>query len=318
MTRAVWFTDNDMTCFEKQVHMRFPAVVIAAILGLIVTVASWRSSSTLQPRIKQMKSCDRLWQEKMAKHDALMRGRRDITAWTAFDASKTAKTAYDPFEATYTCHSELRRGKLLGDGGKFVCGDPAYFKKATDERCLVYSVGSAGDETFEHDIISNLGCEVHTFDPTGNSTHFKHVLEGVGAHFHSIGVGGHTSTMANTVTGEAARILPILDIVKLLGHGRRDISMLKIDCEGCEYKAFDVLWHQVEAGLVSIGQIQIEMHGTNHDDINSFFEGSDRAGYMVFHKERNHWGCKGYECVEFSLIHRREAERMFRFTHCRD
>jgi hypothetical protein len=93
------------------------------------------------------------------------------------------------------------------------------------------------------------------------------------------------------------------------------LDVLKIDCEGCEYETFKTLWPQLQAGIVTIGQIQIEMHGTALERIASFFDGADLAGFMVFHKERNHWGCQGYACVEFSLIHKDAAEMIFRHTH---
>ena len=37
---------------------------------------------------------------------------------------------------------------------------------------------------------------------------------------------------------------------------------------------------------------------------------------MIFHKERNQWGCNGYTCVEYSLISPAAAKRAFASTHC--
>jgi hypothetical protein len=118
------------------------------------------------------------------------------------------------------------------------------------------------------------------------------------------------------MTGRSERLLPIADILNLLGHKGRHVHILKIDCDGFEYAAFDNLRPEIQAGAISIGQIQVELHGLDFIQVASFFDGADKSGFMVFHKERNHWGCSGYQCLEFSLIHKSEAERMFGFTHC--
>lgn len=268
-----------------------------------------------EPREYHTNSCASLWQNKIRKHSELIARRRE--AVVGEPNVFINKNAYDPFEATFTCDTEDRRGRSFGDGGKFVCGDQTYFQDRRDTRCLVYSVGSNGDPTFEQDVVSNFGCEVHTFDPTGNSTLFRQRLEMVGAQFHTIGVGGASTLMRNTVTGETARVLPIKDIMDYLGHSEAHVDILKIDCEGCEYAAFETLWPQIINGSVSIGQIQIEMHGTDLTRLTAFFESAERAGFMIFHKERNHWGCQGYLCVEYSMIQHKEAEQIFRHTYCR-
>jgi hypothetical protein len=256
-------------------------------------------------------SCAELWAQKMRKYEHLVDERR------AFVAAKRGfrdKTSHDPFEASFTCHAEHRRGKLFGDGGKFCCGDDEYFKAyvgPSGEKCLVYSVGSNGEASFEADIVSRLGCEVHTFDPTGNTTRYADTLQSVGAKFHSIGVSGVPGNMLNSVTNTTSELRPMKQIMESLGHQKRHIHILKIDCEGCEYSTFTDLWPQIKSGDVTIGQILIEVHGTYFKRLADFFEVADEAGYMLFHKERNHWGCMGYLCLEYSLIHKSEAKSLF-------
>lgn len=297
------------------------AIVVSVVL-MITLVTLPHESLKCKSVKKNASPCSALWQRKMTKHAQLMSGRRLVLPVDSLaDQTRFSdRTSYDPFEPTYTCHSEYRRGTMLGDGGKFVCGDPEYFKaqsRTNGEKCLVYSVGSSGDASFEQETVAELGCEVHTFDPTGNSTSYASILESAGAQFHAIGVSGAPSAMLNEQTGVSSQLLPIRDIVASLGHTRRYISILKIDCEGCEYGAFEALWPHIETGEIYIGQIQIEMHGTDFRKISSFFKRADEAGYMIFHKERNHWGCMGYLCVEFSLIYKKEANRIFDFMHCK-
>lgn len=57
-------------------------------------------------------------------------------------------------------------------------------------------------------------------------------------------------------------------------------------------------------GTLDVDQIQLEVHGANHptSQVESFFEFADKAKMRIFHKERNHWGCAGYHCLEFAFI----------------
>ena len=45
----------------------------------------------------------------------------------------------------------------VGDGGKWLCGVGFLLQRPT---CLVYSLGSGGDTSFESDILSKTSCEV--------------------------------------------------------------------------------------------------------------------------------------------------------------
>ena len=64
------------------------------------------------------------------------------------------------YEPEFVCMHERRIGKL-GDGGKWIC-DPHRIAKQDD--CLVYSIGSNNDFSFEQAILDNIGqhCEIHT------------------------------------------------------------------------------------------------------------------------------------------------------------
>lgn len=100
-----------------------------------------------------------------------------------------------------------------------------------------------------------------------------------------------------------------------LAHGGRKIDILKVDCEGCEWDAFKLIFDDVIQGRYRIGQIQIELHGGNFPVIEDFFEHANQANFHIFHKERNHWGCDGYRCLEFSLIGEETALEIFKHTH---
>jgi len=64
------------------------------------------------------------------------------------------------YEPDFVCQHERRIGKL-GDGGKWIC-DPHRISHQKD--CLVYSVGSNNDFSFEEAVLDKIGhhCEIHT------------------------------------------------------------------------------------------------------------------------------------------------------------
>ena len=100
----------------------------------------------------------------------------------------------------------------------------------------------------------------------------------------------------------------IEQIVKELGHEGREIDILKIDIEGSEYSAMPPLFESIRKGTIKVNQIQIELHAAsryvhiNPKDIAKLFDSADRAKMRIFHKERNHWGCDGFKCVEYAFV----------------
>eukprot|EP00980_Cylindrotheca_fusiformis_P001182 scaffold323_cov93-Cylindrotheca_fusiformis.AAC.4 len=212
------------------------------------------------------------------------------------------KRAYDLFEPEAVCFNDERFGSrhrfsAFGDGPKFVCGaDTIAAKSKTPEGCLVYSVGSNNKIDFEVAVDHVMGCETHTFDPT-LAKPFK---GGKYATFHpwGIGIDGEEAEFRNKTWVSKG----IETIMNELGHSDRTLDILKIDCEGCEYQAMPVLFDAIAAGRVKVNQVQVELHGTLYPPVANLFKAADKAKMRIFHKERNHWGCHGYSCVEYALI----------------
>ena len=222
------------------------------------------------------------------------------------------KHYFDPFESEANCFSEERFGfsnryHAFSDGPKFICGVDliAAKGKRNAEDCLVYSVGSRNKIEFETAVHKIMGCEIFMFDPTIREQHFIGVEI---ATFKSwaLGIDGQKAMGKDGKSIET--------IMKELGHEGRKIDILKIDCEGCEYDIMPQLFDQMADRNITIDQIQIELHSNSgrKDKIREFFEGADKAGMRIFHKERNHWGCMGYKCAEYALVSEsflREANR---------
>ena len=49
-------------------------------------------------------------------------------------------------------------------------------------------------------------------------------------------------------------------------------------------------------------QILLELHGVDFNNIKALLLDADNARMRVFHKERNHWGCEGYRCLEYAFM----------------
>jgi hypothetical protein len=194
------------------------------------------------------------------------------------------RTAYDIFEPEWTCALEERIGVPYGDGGKWECSFPP------STPCLVYSVGSNYDFSFENAVArGNPKCEIHTFDPTVEVEKSEKLALEPGALFHSLGVGSEAPK------GSPGTVSSFSDIISTLGHSEVDkIDILKIDCEGCEFshpflEFFEKCAENNGTTTPRIAQIQLEFHGTSYPAILNTFEIFDKCGYRIFHKERNHW-----------------------------
>eukprot|EP00420_Gonyaulax_spinifera_P033889 CAMPEP_0197871816 /NCGR_PEP_ID=MMETSP1439-20131203/2114_1 /TAXON_ID=66791 /ORGANISM="Gonyaulax spinifera, Strain CCMP409" /LENGTH=310 /DNA_ID=CAMNT_0043490777 /DNA_START=69 /DNA_END=1001 /DNA_ORIENTATION=+ len=193
----------------------------------------------------------------------------------------------DHYEPSFHCELEERVG-MMGDGGKWVC-DPSTIarKVAAGAPCLVYSVGSNGDFSFEEAVKKTISphCEVHVFDPAPK-----------GEWTPPAGVTYHSMALGDGKTGKTMK-----QIVSELGHGGRHIDLFKIDCEGCEWSTYK---HWLDAG-VELRQIMVEMHWGpvkgDTDKAHGLFDHLFQNGYVVFNKEPNTLGCQG-ECIEYSFL----------------
>lgn len=254
--------------------------------------------------------------------DAFFNARRLARHTTSY-RPPTNVEAMDIFEPEAICLSEERfgggkDGKVLprhdafGDGPKFACGIDVLAAKSKasssgtnkHDGCLVYNVGSKNEIDFEVAVQTFVGCEIHTFDPTLSVPY----IGGNYSSFHpwGIGIDGQTSKYKHWEWTSKG----IETIYEELGHKKeqRKIDILKIDCEGCEWLAMPPVFDAMARGELKIDQIQIEVHIYSKDPpafekVRSFFQGVDKAGLRVTHKERNHWGCAGWRCLEYVLVH---------------
>ncbi len=187
------------------------------------------------------------------------------------------------WEPSYSCNVNARMG-CPGDGGKWVC-DPHHFLGT--ENCVVYSIGSNDEFSFEEAVYDfNPKCEIHTFDHATAATEKPPFL-----HFHPWKLANHDSLSESKFT--------IRSIMRRLGH--HNISVLKIECGGCELDSFNAV--TFPPGNGAIRQILMEVHFVNGPEpVHNLFSFLSNVGYAIFSKEPNIQYSNG-NAVEFALVH---------------
>ena len=135
-------------------------------------------------------------------------------------------------QPVFSCPHEVRVGGH-GDGPKWTCDPHRLLKK----ECLVYSVGSLGSYEWEDGLVDLIGthCEIHIFDP-GNYARDGDP-EGKNIHYHNWGlISSYDSKYKmNGRRAGTFNMMTFRQIKEKLGHQKRTIDILKIDCEKCEW-----------------------------------------------------------------------------------
>jgi hypothetical protein len=215
------------------------------------------------------------------------------------------------YEPDFVCPRERRIGKL-GDGGKWICDPDRLVSRnerggtTNNKNCLVYSVGSNGDASFEAAVRDKIGCEIHVFD-------FGDYAEVVGkrsnATYHQWGIDGKSRVVKGR-RGETNVFKTLKQTVEELGHEGRVIDIFKIDCEGCELTSFKS-WFEAN---VTLQQILVEVHSSSEKvgerglhlvapGTSEFFEELyEKEHYGIFHKEANVQFWQYKPCFEFCFV----------------
>ena len=260
-------------------------------------------------------------------------------AWQSFEGQRERerracgeKCLLDPYEPTWSCESRERFPWKGGDGPKWACG-----LDAMPRNPLVFSVGSNGETSFERAVKRRFPhSRIFTFDPTLNpsATNLMQRMQREGLlTFRPIGLSGETNAnVQESGRMRGLRVLPLLHMAEHVGVRNQTIDVLKVDIDGFELPVFiGVLAQCKRLGKpeVPFSQLFIEVHpasgpmdapGTMNNEkralaLRLFFGMALGCGYAVFSKERNAWGCQGYQCVEYSLLSAEHAFAEFKLTH---
>ena len=128
--------------------------------------------------------------------------------------------------------------------------------------CLVYSFGIAKSDAFTN-YVAERGCTVFAFDP--GVDHPLHPWKGVTFHRWGIASGAkggqaEERKYVSSAYGETkhGRYFTLPEMITKLGHVGKTITIMKLDCEGCEWEAYKDL----ATMDVKVNQLLTELHFT--------------------------------------------------------
>ncbi|CAL6332594.1 unnamed protein product [Bathycoccus prasinos] len=216
---------------------------------------------------------------------------------------------WDYFGPNFNCISKERVGKI-GDGGKWLCGVRTVLAQKTP--CIVYSIGSKGEVSFEMGVENKLpNCEIHIFDPTLTFNQRRNIDSSLQKfEFHDVGLGGTDGELRIKSrkilwTQKTRSVYPVQSLESLMANfGHAWIDVLKIDIEGGEWNVFAKLCE--EARPIPATQVQIELHFMGDAKaVLNFFQCMGQKGFRVFSVEPNYYGRTAENArlmVEYSFI----------------
>ena len=194
----------------------------------------------------------------------------------------------------YDCGTKQKLGGI-GDGGKWICEVQGALQR---RNCVVYSLGSNMDTSFEEGIIKHTVCDIHTFDHSllpEQRAAIHQISSRLSFYPVKIGLG----RSRNSTEQEKS----IQTIMSELSHSWIDV--LKMDIEGGEW---DVLEALIDSNNLHFTQLLVEFHTQFHYPVTlgkilKVLSSLTDAGYRVFSVEPNLYcsGCSGH-LVEFSFI----------------
>ena len=177
-------------------------------------------------------------------------------------------------QPVFECPLDLvktRGVRLRWDGGKWMCG-LSFLGRARP--CVVYSIGSNFDDTFESDVQrlvrtarAGTGCDVEIYDPTLEAKKYgsikvkgfreKLARDRTGS-LHLIGLSGDAG--GAVLRDNKRQELPMLTLPQMLSSNNHTcVDVLKIDVDGAESSTL----RATDWSSMCIGMLLLEHHGRN-------------------------------------------------------
>ena len=219
--------------------------------------AHWRAcnNETILPRLHSAEHTATAHAQAFLDRCAL-----DAAQWTFSDSCGYFAAAWPVNDSA--CNGEALHVGPRGDGGKEVCRPADLYSSLP---CTIVSVGLNGDTRFEQAIMAASSCAIHGYDGT---------LVGERAKLRSKLPQRIAATNA-TFTFNAVNF----GVVTWRQFAGTHVSMLKIDCEGCEWKDLPP-WLE----NVCTDQILVEIHtGTGKFPCDPDPAGTELSRVLRFH-----------------------------------
>lgn len=157
------------------------------------------------------------------------------------------------------CRDKATEGLGKSEAPWGLCRD---FVPKPISKCLVYAMGIR--DIYSNELLMGReGCEVHAFDCTINHP----ATLGKNVHFHpwclGAGKGDDEFKLDGARRGtqaDGAEFLTLPAIIRKLGHEDRLLTVLKMDCEGCEWDSLDILLREMPTFFNKINMLMLELH----------------------------------------------------------
>ena len=125
--------------------------------------------------------------------------------------------------------------------------------------CLVYSFGVHDSTDWETKMAREFKCDVYAFDPTSKFD----TAAAPGVTFHKLGLQGAGVDVSTTHSAlydaiDPDKLRTLGEIRTMLGHEKRQVDVLRLDCEGCEWGVLKQLACSDDSSLVD--QLMVELH----------------------------------------------------------
>ncbi|KAH9014493.1 methyltransferase domain-containing protein [Lactarius pseudohatsudake] len=343
-------------------HPRFflllASLIVTALLLLLPRspLAAFQSSASTGSPSRPIKSpvvyqgvsarvrrAERAYQKMLRGRDALIAkvgpSPRDVALFPPDKEPWPPYTVWDFFPPAFSCPHELERIGTLGDGGKWVCGLSQLQDK---EDCIVYSVGSPADASFEAEVLARTRhCQLFVFDHTASS--LPRALSAPASlpttlgefysawdvpspenehdYWDSRGTAQRTHFKPYRITGQDApatadkpKSYTLETIMRQNGHTHIDI--LKIDLEGWEFDALTTFllpnsdFTSQKPRAPPVSQMLLELHlwgGRDFSNLLSWWSVLERAGLRAVAREpnlvyQNYNRLQGAELAEYTFL----------------
>eukprot|EP00804_Cyclotella_cryptica_P015945 CCRYP_019186-RA/>CCRYP_019186-RA protein AED:0.03 eAED:0.03 QI:106/1/1/1/1/1/2/155/382 len=179
-------------------------------------------------------------------------------------------------------------------GNKFICNPVRIVSLGAEQlnakkerECIIYASGGNDIEfgaqfldyamarVMEVGLTSQI-CEVHIFNP--NMQAEPQYRDGLFLHKWGFYPSNRQKPILNGTLSDSFKTIE--ETMKELNHMEKTLSILALDCEGCEWDMF----HDILSLSFPIQQLIIQVHGVS-DQTRSMFAAMQSGGYVITHKE---------------------------------
>jgi len=196
--------------------------------------------------------------------------------------------------------------RMVGDalGGVPLCDTYWSNKTAID----MVTIGVGGNYQFEQEVSAPpIGARVYAFDPTRQLRAWHEANAPPGVTFSALGLGSDSHPSQNSTADAAAEsnaenygeidplaLRTLTDLYAASNLTSKGPDVLKIDCEGCEWPAFEQIARETPDALANVKMVQMEVHLTptlnepTPDQFDTTFSFLTKKGFKLYFLRMNH------------------------------